>query len=149
MRKNNAAFFCRRLLSTCKDSSRRFRGSRWVWMVGRKGHPADHGTTCKHFHCGVVDPPCTCLPRKRAVLVDQCPAANSYGYCPMSRYHRHREKWASSSAIESHGQIADGRLSAGTALMSAILVVCERDCASRFLIWEYVQILINFLLIQR
>lgn len=129
LRRKATVIFCRRLLSTCRDSSRRFRGSRWAWMVNRRGYPADHGTTCRHFRSGVADPPCTCQPRKRAVLVDRRLAANSYGYCPTSKYHRHRGKWAS-SAIENRGRIADGRLPGGTAPTTAILAACERGCAS-------------------
>ena len=46
-------------------------------MVDRRGHPASHGTTCRHFHCEVADPPCTCPLRRRVVLVDQRRESNA------------------------------------------------------------------------
>lgn len=99
-------------------------------MVDRRGHPASRGTTCRHFRCGVADPPCTCRPRRRAVLAGRRPDANSHGYCPTWRYRRHRERRAWTSAIESPGRTAVGRLPGRTAPTSAILVACERGCAS-------------------
>lgn len=99
-------------------------------MVDRRGHPASHGTICRHFHCEVADPPCIYPMRKRVVLVDQRPAANLYGYYPTWRYHRHREKRASLLAIEILGRIADGRPRGTAPTSRAILITCERGCAS-------------------
>ena len=99
-------------------------------MMDKRGHPASHGTICRHFHCEVADLPCTCPLHRRVILVDQRPAANLYGCYPTWRYHRHREKRASSLAIENLGRIADGRPGETAPTSWAILVACERGCAS-------------------